>query len=150
MKREGGHGFNMKEANKQLQSCPNQQQVRDCTRKAMESNKPSDADKRARFQARCDAKQSCQNALGAQCQARLDSLKQATCECHQQERQQAPQVRSTVPSCSGVTENQEHQRQGGQQQQQSCPPKDYCKLGYDAFEADQKSRFGGKNGGGRN
>lgn len=141
----GGFGHNRKGDNKNLEGCAKKEQVRDCKRALFNSSKPTEDEKRARFQARCDAKQSCQNALGADCQAQLEKRKQAICQCRQEEKQQVEQVRSGIQACNGLPQKQHKRGQG--QKQQSCDKKDYCKLGFDAFEQEVKSHFGGKSGG---
>jgi len=144
-KREGGDHkrFNPKDDKKSLDSCAKKQQVRDCKRALFNSTRPSQDEIKAQFQARCDVKQNCLVALGADCQAQLESFKKAACQCRQQQRAQADQVRSGIAACSGV---QEKKPKAGKEnvKERSCDEKDYCKLGFDAFVQDRKTK-GGKN-----
>jgi len=126
-------GFDHKEDNKALEGCTNKQAVRDCKRALFNGSQPTDAEKRAHFKTNCDAKQVCLTALGADCQAQVDKFKQAACQCRQQQRQQAEQLRASTPACTGVPEKKDNR---ANQKQQTCDNKDYCKLGYDAFVAD--------------
>jgi len=109
---------------------------------------PSTPDQeRARFDDNCKARAQCDTILDANCKSSLDAAKQAVCQCGQQVQADAS-ARATVftstPSCQGVTAPKP--RQGGQGGQKSCDDsgrKDYCKLGFDAWQADKKSKQGG-------
>jgi len=142
------HGPNHKGDNKALDSCANKQAVRDCTRALFNKTKPSDADKKAKFQANCDARQKCLDQLGPDCQAQLEKIKQSACQCRQQ--QNLDQIRSGIPACAGVSEGKRPGAQQGQKQHSCEAKKDYCKLGYDAFVQDhQGQHHGGKGGQGQ-
>jgi len=134
---KGGHkGWNHKDENKALDGCAKKEAVRDCKRALFNSSKPTDSEKKAGFQARCDAKQSCLTALGADCQAKMEKFKKAACECGQQQHQQADQIRSSVSACNGVEDKKKGKKHDDKQK--SCDEKDYCKLGYDAFAQDHQ------------
>jgi len=136
-----GHwgGWDHKKENKALEGCDKKEQVRDCKHALFNSSKPTQDERKARFQARCDAKQTCLTALGADCQAQLDKLKQATCQCRQDEKKQFAQVRAGVPACAGVPEKKP--KEGGEKEEKPCEQKDFCKFGFDAFEQEEKARF---------
>jgi len=139
-------GFDHKGDNKALEGCANKQAVRDCKRALLSSLRPTEDQKRANFKANCDAKQTCSTALGAECQAQLEKVKTATCQCRQQQRGQADQVRGTIQACQGLPEKQGKHPDG---KQQTCDNKDYCKLGYDAFVADRPEHGHGPEGKGK-
>jgi len=137
---EGGHkwghkGGDHKHENKALEGCAKKEAVRDCKRALFDSLKPTDAEKKARFQANCDAKKTCLTALGADCQAQKEKFKKAACECGQQQHQQADQLRSSISACNGVEDKKKGKHEG---KAKSCDEehKDYCSLGFDAFVKD--------------
>jgi len=142
----GHHRVNHKDENKNLQGCAKAQAVRDCKRALFEKNKPTEEQKKAIFKAHCDSKQACQASLGAECQAQMEKVKKAACQCHQETFQQLAQIRSSVPACKDVQDKP--RPQGGKRQQHSCDDhKDYCKLGYEAFAQDHQ-KAGGRGKGG--
>lgn len=137
---------------KELGACANKQAVRTCQRALLNSTRPSESEKRAQFQARCESKQRCEVSLGAACKAQLEQIKVAACSCRQQQHQQAEQIRVSIPACQSAQNQQgAHPARPQQQKQETCDNKNYCALGYDAFVADhQNERKGGRGGKGGN
>jgi len=111
---EGGHhrgGFNAKDDNKALAGCAKAQAVRDCKKALFTSNRPSQDEMKAKFQANCAAKDICLNALGADCQAQMQKVKKAMCECGQQQKGQMEQIRGSIAACAN--EQKQPSRNGG-------------------------------------
>jgi len=145
----GHKGFNHKDENKKLDGCANKQAVRNCTRALFESNRPSEDEMKAQFQAQFKAGCDCVTALGSDCQAKMEQFKKAACECRQQQRQQFQQIRSGIAACNGPQANESKGKhgQGKEHKQETCgDEKDYCKAGFDVLVQDMKAKFGGKNG----
>jgi len=143
----GHHKFNHKDENKNLDGCEKKQQVRDCKKALFASNKPTDDEKKAKFQAHCDTKQKCLTAVG-DCQSQMEKMKSTFCACGQQLKTQRDQVRQSVTACANVPERV-HKQGGDSSKEHSCDetPKDYCKLGYDAFVQDHPHGHGHGSGG---
>jgi len=134
----GHHRFSHKDENKNLDGCANKEKVRDCKKAIFAANKPSDDEKKAKFQARCDAKQKCLSSLGDDCQSQMEKMKSTFCKCGQQLKTQRDQLRQGVPACANVPARAHKEGGDAGKEGHSCDetPKDYCKLGYDAFVQD--------------
>jgi len=141
----GGHGDQGLQ-----QACSNNAgnvaKVKACIQAARGPQSTPDQDK-TRFDSNCKSRGQCDAILDAKCKSSLDAAKQAVCECGQQIHADASAraaVFTSTPSCQGMSAPKP--RQGGPQQQKSCDEsgkKDYCKLGFDAWQADKKSKQGG-------
>jgi len=144
----GGHhkgGFNHKDDNKALSGCAKAQAVRDCKRALINGTRPSQDERKTRFQAGCAAKQTCLTALGADCQTQMEKVKKAMCQCRQQQHQQADQIRGTIAACKDVQAKKPENGKGkgkpdGSKVRSCDDEKDYCKLGFDAMVADFKGK----------
>lgn len=148
-KKKDGKGKGKKDHEKALEGCAKKDEVIACKRALKNSTKPTDDEKKARFQAKCDAKTKCLADLGADCQAQLEKFKMAACQCKQEIGAQKATVRSSTPACSGVPEKKSGEKKSGEKksgeaksgEKKTCEAKkDYCKLGYDAKEADEKAK----------
>jgi hypothetical protein len=142
----GGHGDKGLE-----QACNNNAgnvaKVKTCIQSARGPQSTPDQE-RLRFDSNCKARTQCDAILDANCKSSLEAAKQAVCQCGQQIHADATSraaVFSSTPSCQGISAPTP--RQGGQGgQQKSCDDsgkKDYCKLGFEAWQADKKSKQGG-------
>jgi len=150
----GGHGDKGLE-----QACSNNAgnvaKVKACLQTAR--GPPSTPDQQKQhFDSNCKSRAQCDAILDDKCKTQLDAAKQAVCQCGQQVNADAS-ARATLfgstPSCQGVQAPQPRPGGGGGgQQPKSCDDsgkKDYCKLGFDAWQADKKSHQGGQGGQGR-
>jgi len=142
------HGFNFRDEKKALESCAKKQQVRDCKQALINGTRPTEDQKRARFQSNCQQRQSCLAALSTDCQSQLKQVKQATCQCHQQQQSQIDGIRSGIAACQGVQEKGK-QDNNREKKETTCEQKDYCALGYEAFVADHQNGKGKGKGKGK-
>jgi len=128
--------------------------VKACIKSASPPSGPDQ--QKARFDQNCKARAQCDAILDVKCKSQLDEAKKALCECGQQAHADASAqatLRATTPSCAGLPAPKP--RQGGQpEKQRSCDESgkvDYCKEGFDKFQADRKAQEaarGGKHPGG--
>jgi len=144
----GGHGHNPEKACGTNTAAA--ATLKTCIQNAHKSAQSGSDQEKSRFDANCKAKADCEAVLGS-CKASLDEVEKAMCECGEQihSGDALTNARKTAPSCQGLPEPQHKGGPGGgrPKKQGSCgeAKKDYCKLGFDAFQADKKAR-GGKGG----
>jgi len=92
--------------------------------------------------------------IDAKCQTQLDAAKQALCECGQSVATPTARasLRASTPSCAGLPAQKQGGGGGGQDgKQRSCDGSsqtDYCKAGFDKYQADKKAKMGQKRPGG--
>jgi len=118
--------------------------VKACIQKAHTSAHSGPDQEKTRFDNNCKAKAQCDQILGT-CKAQLDEAKKALCECGQAAHEDSVSLRATTPSCKGLEAPKP--RPGGQQgKQKACGDDsgkpDYCKEGFEKFQADRKAKGG--------
>jgi len=128
--------------------------IRACFAKVRNESRLTPDQAKQRFDSNCKAKAQCDAILDANCKTQLDAAEKAFCECRQQVHDSESETDRVVlfastPSCAGITAPEGFWSTYGQKQK-SCDNsggKDYCKLGFDAWKADQKAKKSNKQGG---
>jgi len=123
--------------------------VKTCIQQAHTNGQSGPDQEKARFDNNCKAKADCDTGLGADCKTKLDGIEQAMCECSQAAHSNLETVRSSTPSCASLPAPKGGAKGGQGGKQRSCDgsaKKDYCQLGYDAFQADKKANAGKRGG----